>query len=80
MLVDAREFYIDRDNIEYRGPDGDSGETDGGHWCGRHAQAPHSNWTYFNIHCAFVPPNLTEFTTPAGPLRDQAAQARKPRL
>jgi len=59
MLVDGSWFYIDRENVEYRALEGDTGETNGGHWCGRHAQTPHSNWTYFQTYCAFVPPNLT---------------------
>ena len=59
MRVDGAWYDIHADLIEYRGLDGDTGETNGGHWCGRHQQTPYSNWTYFTTYCAFLPPNLT---------------------
>ena len=58
MLIDGSWFYIDPDYIEYRALDGDTGETNGGHWCGRHASTPYTTWTFFQTYCAFLPPNL----------------------
>ena len=58
MRIDGSWFDIHHDLIEYRSIEGDTGETGGGHWCGRHEQAPYSTWTYFKTYCAFLPPNL----------------------
>jgi hypothetical protein len=62
MLIDDEWFYIPEDLIEYRTLDGDTGETGGGHWCGRHSHG--ESWTYIKTYCAFLPPRVTS----AGPI------------
>jgi hypothetical protein len=56
MLVDDSWRTISSEKLEYRLLDGDSGETNGGHWCGEYKRG--SGWVLFKTHCAFVPPNL----------------------
>jgi hypothetical protein len=59
MQVDDGWFDISEDLIDYRMLENDTGETNGGHWCGRHETAPYSTWMYFKTYCAFLPPKLT---------------------
>jgi hypothetical protein len=62
MLVDGTWFVISNDLVDYRALDGDTGETNGGHWCGQHMVG--TSWDYLNTHCAFLPPNWA-FAAPA---------------
>ena len=59
MLIDNAWFHIPEDVIEYRALEGDTGETRGGHWCGRHLTSKAGSiYTVFNTWCAFLPPNV----------------------
>jgi hypothetical protein len=49
MLVDGRWLVVPGDTIQYRALDGDTGETAGGHWCGK--------LEYGVTYCAVLPPN-----------------------
>jgi hypothetical protein len=49
MLVDGRWIVVPDETIQYRALDGDSGETAGGHWCGK--------LQYGVTYCAVLPPN-----------------------
>jgi hypothetical protein len=57
MLIDGSWFPIAEDLVEYRSLDGDMGDTNGGHWCGKHQRG--RGWTYIRTYCAFLPPKLT---------------------
>jgi hypothetical protein len=48
MLVDGRWIVVPDDTIQYRALDGDTGETAGGHWCGK--------LEYEVTYCAVLPP------------------------
>jgi hypothetical protein len=48
MLVDGRWIVVPDDTIQYRALDGDTGETAGGHWCGK--------LEYGVTYCAVLPP------------------------
>jgi hypothetical protein len=50
MFVEGKWMLIARHAIQYRALSGDTGETDGGHWCGRNYG--HGPITY----CAVLPP------------------------
>ena len=54
MLIGRQWLAIPPDAIEYRSLDGDSGETNGGHWCGGEA----GDWGATFTYCAFLPPKL----------------------
>jgi hypothetical protein len=56
MLIHNSWRTIPADKVEYRLLDGDTGQTNGGHWCGEYKQG--SGWILFRTYCAFVPPNL----------------------
>jgi hypothetical protein len=51
MLVNNRWISIPRAMVEHRSLEGDTGETNGGHWCGQ----PYENTAI--TYCAFLPPN-----------------------
>jgi hypothetical protein len=70
MLVDGTWFVISNDLVDYRALEGDTGETNGGHWCGRHTVG--MSWDYLNTFCAFLPPGWTLAT----PVRVQRARER----
>jgi hypothetical protein len=57
MRVNGKWFTIHQDLISFRSLEGDTGETKGGHWCGKHQVG--SSWEYLQTHCAFLPPNFT---------------------
>ena len=57
MLIDQQWLEIPSESIEYRSLDGDTGETNGGHWCGLEIADPHIGMLY--TACAFLPPNLS---------------------
>jgi hypothetical protein len=48
MLVDGRWIVVPDDPIQYRALNGDTGETAGGHWCGK--------LEYGVTYCAVLPP------------------------
>jgi hypothetical protein len=48
MLVDGRWIVVPDNTIQYRALDGDTGETAGGHWCGK--------LEYGVTYCAVLPP------------------------
>jgi hypothetical protein len=54
MLIDQQWLAIPSDALEYRALDGDTGETNGGHWCGAEVAEFGMLFTY----CAFLPPKL----------------------
>jgi hypothetical protein len=53
MFVQNRWIAIPPSAIQYRFLDGDTGETNGGHWCGSHAHYEDVLFTY----CAVLPPH-----------------------
>jgi hypothetical protein len=57
MLIDQQWLEIPSESIEYRSLDGDTGETNGAHWCGGEIADPHIAMLY--TYCAFLPPNLS---------------------
>jgi hypothetical protein len=52
MLVGETWVWVPQGIIEYRTLEGDTGETNGGHWCGERYDGG------FVTYCAFLPPNL----------------------
>ena len=52
MLVGETWVWVPRGIVEYRTLEGDTGETNGGHWCGESYEGG------FVTYCAFLPPNL----------------------
>src|SRR5215211_4367504 len=52
MLVGETWVWVPRGIIEYRMLEGDTGETNGGHWCGERYEGG------FVTYCAFLPPTL----------------------
>jgi hypothetical protein len=52
MLVGETWVWVPRGRVEYRTLEGDTGETNGGHWCGEWYDGG------FITYCAFLPPNL----------------------
>ena len=53
MFVQQRWITVPQSMVEYRMLDGDTGETNGGHWCGTHAHYEDALFT----HCVFLPPD-----------------------
>src|SRR5829696_3055197 len=52
MLVGETWVWVPRGIIEYRMLEGDTGESNGGHWCGERYDGG------FVTYCAFLPPTL----------------------
>jgi hypothetical protein len=52
MLVGETWVWLTRGMVQYRALEGDTGETNGGHWCGERYGGS------FITRCAFLPPNL----------------------
>jgi len=50
MLVDGKWIAVWENHIQYRTLEGDTGETGGGHWCGK--------IEYGVTYCAVLPPSL----------------------
>lgn len=61
MLIEGVWVPIPEAQIEQRSIEGDTGETGGGHWCGRRLGGAR-----FLTYCAFVPPGATQIV-PHGP-------------
>jgi hypothetical protein len=55
MLVDGEWVEAPGYTIQYRALSGDSGETNGGHWCGRSYQRV-DNSVFHVTQCAILPP------------------------
>ena len=52
MLVGETWVWVPRAMVEHRSLEGDTGETNGGHWCGERYEGG------FVTYCAFLPPTL----------------------
>jgi hypothetical protein len=55
MLIDGEWIEVPGYTIQYRALHGDSGETGGGHWCGRSYQKV-DNSVFHVTQCAVLPP------------------------
>lgn len=62
MFIEGVWVTIPDSQVEQRSIEGDTGETGGGHWCGRRLNGENRFMTY----CAFVPPSATRIA-PHGP-------------
>jgi hypothetical protein len=69
MFVEGEWITVPDFTIQYRALLGDTGETDGGHWCGRMQNGRGSTMDYAT-HCAILPPNPTAIFEPAFALRE----------
>jgi hypothetical protein len=58
MLVEGEWIAVPNGAIQYRALLGDTGETDGGHWCGR-SQSGLGQKMDHATYCAVLPPNPT---------------------
>ena len=52
MRVGETRIVVPRETVQHRALDGDTGETNGGHWYGERYESS------FITYCAFLPPNL----------------------
>ncbi|GJD97711.1 hypothetical protein [Methylobacterium iners] len=52
MLIGEDWVWVPRAMVEHRALDGDTGETNGGHWCGERYEGG------YITYCAFLPPDL----------------------
>ena len=57
MFVQQRWITIPQSAIMYRFLDGDTNQTNGGHWCGSHAQYEDALFT----HCVVLPPDAAAY-------------------
>jgi hypothetical protein len=73
MFVDGEWIAVPDYMIQYRALLGDTGETDGGHWCGRMQNGQGQRMDYAT-HCAVLPPNPTAIFEPAFALREGRIQ------
>ena len=64
MFVDGEWIAVPDYAIQYRALPGDTGETAGGHWCGR-IHDGHGDRVDYSTHCAVLPPNPTAIFGPA---------------
>ena len=69
MFVEGEWIAVPDDTIQYRALPGDTGETDGGHWCGR-IQNGRATAMDYATYCAVLPPNPTAVSRPAFALRE----------
>jgi len=69
MFVEGEWIGVPNAAIQYRALPGDTGETDGGHWCGR-VQNGHGQRMGYATYCAIIPPNPTAIFGPAFALRE----------
>lgn len=60
MFVYGRWISVPDYTVQYRSIDGDTGETDGGHWCGRDVGYGSS----FHTFCAILPPKSASASRP----------------
>ena len=73
MFVEGKWIWVPDSTIQYRALPGDTGETDGGHWCGRFENGPGYELGYAT-YCAILPPNPTAIFEPAFALREGRIQ------
>jgi hypothetical protein len=59
MFAYERWFAVPADRIQYRALPGDTGETDGGHWCGLAYQQRNGRVSHVT-QCAILPPYAAE--------------------
>ncbi|MBQ0820055.1 hypothetical protein KBI52_07485 [Microvirga sp. HBU67558] len=71
MLVEGQWIGVLDFTIQYRVLLGDTGETDGGHWCGRFENGPGFMMGYAT-YCAILPPNPTAIFEPAFAIRERS--------
>jgi len=57
MLVDGLWIAVPADRIQYRALPGDTGKTDGGHWCG--ITLNHRDGLHHTTRCVILPPQST---------------------
>ena len=74
MFVEGEWIAVPDFTIQYRALLGDTGETDGGHWCGRMQNGRGDRMDY-PTHCAILPPNPTAILEPAFALREGRIQS-----
>jgi hypothetical protein len=67
MFVEGEWIWVPDQTIQYRTLPGDTGDTDGGHWCGR--TGPNYEMGYATF-CAILPPNPTAVLGPAFALHE----------
>jgi hypothetical protein len=73
MFVEGEWIAVPDSTIQYRALLGDTGETDGGHWCGR-TQNGQGDRLDYATYCAILPPNPTAIFGPAFALRERRIQ------
>ena len=73
MFVDGEWIVVPDFTIQYRALLGDTGETAGGHWCGR-IQDGNGYRLGYATRCAILPPNATAIFEPAFALRERRIQ------
>ena len=69
MFVEGEWIGVPNAVIQYRALLGDTGETDGGHWCGRFENGAGFQMGYAT-YCAILPPNPTAISGPVFALRE----------
>ncbi|MFC1455724.1 hypothetical protein ACETIH_03115 [Microvirga arabica] len=69
MFVEGKWIWVPDHTIQYRALPGDTGETDGGHWCGKFENGPGYDLGYAT-YCAILPPNPTAISEPAFALHE----------
>jgi hypothetical protein len=73
MFVYGEWIAVPDYTIRYRLLRGDTGETSGGHWCGR-IQHRRDDGVDYITHCAVLPPNPTAIFGPPFALREDRIQ------
>ena len=73
-VVEGEWIAVPDVTIQYRALLGDTGETAGGHWCGR-AQNGQGERMDYATHCAVLPPNPTAIFEPDFALREGHIQS-----
>jgi len=69
MFVEGEWIGVPDSTIQYRALPGDTGETDGGHWCGR-TQYGEGHRLGYATYCVVLPPNPTAISGSAFALRE----------
>jgi len=72
MFVYGEWIAVPEYTIRYQSLLGDTGETGGGHWCGRTHR--HNDGVDYITHCAILPPNPTAIFGPPFALREDHTQ------
>jgi hypothetical protein len=71
MFVEGEWIWVPDHTIQYRALLGETGETDGGQWCGRFGLSYETGYATF---CAILPPNPTAIFEPSFALREGRIQ------